>query len=144
MGLELYNAPEGACGLVTSGGTESIFIACLAYRQQGRERGITKPNIVCSNNTHCGFDKACFYLGIEIRKVPLLPNFECDVEGIRSLIDSSTVALVTSSPDFSYGKYDPTNVIAAMAKEKGIGCHSDCCLGSFVGVFAEEAGFKQP
>lgn len=75
--------------------------------------------------------------------MPLLKNFECDVNGIKKNINSNTVALVASSPDFSYGKYDPVKVIAQMAKERGIGCHSDCCLGSFIGVFAEEAGFKQ-
>ena len=30
--LNLYNAPDGACGLAPSGGTESIILAMLAYR----------------------------------------------------------------------------------------------------------------
>lgn len=47
MALDLYHAPkESACGLGTSGGTESIILACLAYREAGRRKGITKPNIV--------------------------------------------------------------------------------------------------
>jgi len=42
----------------------------LAYRQWGlNERGITKPNIVASVTAHAAFDKACFYFGIELRKV---------------------------------------------------------------------------
>jgi sphinganine-1-phosphate aldolase len=32
MTLTLFNAPQGACGLSTSGGTESIILAMLAYR----------------------------------------------------------------------------------------------------------------
>jgi sphinganine-1-phosphate aldolase len=45
--LGLFNGPEGACGLTTSGGTESIIMAVLAYRQWARiEKGITKPNLV--------------------------------------------------------------------------------------------------
>ena len=32
MTLELHHAPEGACGLAPSGGTESILIAMLAYK----------------------------------------------------------------------------------------------------------------
>jgi sphinganine-1-phosphate aldolase len=35
-------------------------------------------------------------------------------------------------------------VIAKFAKERGIGCHSDCCLGSFISVFSKEAGFNLP
>lgn len=36
MTLTLFNAPAGGCGLTTSGGTESILIAMLAYREWGR------------------------------------------------------------------------------------------------------------
>lgn len=31
-----------------------------------------------------------------------------------------------------------------MAQEYGINCHSDCCLGSYINPFTEEAGFKLP
>jgi sphinganine-1-phosphate aldolase len=55
--------------LVTSGGTESIILALLAYREIAAERGVKTPNIVMSNTAHAAFDKACFYFGIELRKV---------------------------------------------------------------------------
>jgi sphinganine-1-phosphate aldolase len=48
INCRLFNGPPTACGLLTSGGTESIFITVLAYREQGRKRGIKKPNIVVS------------------------------------------------------------------------------------------------
>jgi len=51
--------------------------------------------------------------------------------------------VVASGPDYPYGNFDPTPEIAALAKKWGIGCHSDCCLGSFINPFAEKAGFKQ-
>lgn len=86
MTLELFKAPEGACGLNTSGGTESIIIAVLAYREWGKKRGITRPNIVAPQTAHVAFDKACFYFDIELRKVPHV-NFKADVEGMRKLID---------------------------------------------------------
>jgi sphinganine-1-phosphate aldolase len=81
---------------------------------------------------------------MEIRKAPLTSDFRCDVEAMRDLIDSNTVLLVVSCPDYAYGKFDPVPIIAQLAKERGIGCHADCCLGSYVGVFTEEAGFKLP
>ena len=52
--------------------------------------------------------------------------------------------LVTSGPDYPYGNFDPALEIGALAQKWGIGCHSDCCLGSFINPFAEKAGFKQP
>lgn len=65
MTLNMFNAPQDACGLTTSGGTESILLAMLAYREWGRKRGISNPNIVTSSTVHAAFDKACFYFGIE-------------------------------------------------------------------------------
>eukprot|EP00347_Sterkiella_histriomuscorum_P002328 403368575 len=144
MALELYHAPQDSCGLLTSGGTESIFLSVLAYREQGKERGIKKPNIVANQSVHAGFNKACFYLGVEIRIAPLNKEQRCDLNRLFSLVDSNTVCIVGSSPEFSFGSFDPLNEIAKFAKERGIGCHSDCCLGSFINVFAEDAGFKLP
>jgi len=70
--LNLYNGNSEACGVVTSGGTESILLSMLAYKiQASKERGITTPNIVCSDTAHIAFDKAGFYFDIEVRRVPV-------------------------------------------------------------------------
>jgi sphinganine-1-phosphate aldolase len=47
MTLSLFNAnAEKGCGTTTSGGTESIVMACKAYRDWARtERGITQPEM---------------------------------------------------------------------------------------------------
>lgn len=46
--LSLQNAPDGAGAAITSGGTESIFCACLAARELARAEnpGLTEPEIV--------------------------------------------------------------------------------------------------
>lgn len=47
MIAHLFNGSSNVCGNVTTGGTESIIMACKAYRDYGREvNGITKPNMV--------------------------------------------------------------------------------------------------
>lgn len=143
--LDLHHGTKEQCGVTSSGGSESIFLAMLAYREWGRkERGITKPNIVLSNTAHAAFNKACFYLQIEIRKVPIKKDTSCDLKGIRNAIDSNTVALVASCPEYAFGNFDPVDEISKMALRKGIGLHIDACLGSFVNPFIEEAGFKRP
>ena len=46
MVLNLFNAPPGAAGASTSGGTDSILLACLAARQKAAtERNITEPEM---------------------------------------------------------------------------------------------------
>lgn len=143
--LNLYHGDQNACGMVTSGGTESIFQCVLAYREQAKEeKGITRPNMVMPETAHPAFDKACFYLKIECRKIPMTKDFRVDLDGMRRAIDSNTICLVASSPDYAYGLYEPVPQIAALAQSYGIGCHSDCCLGSFVNPFADELGFKLP
>jgi sphinganine-1-phosphate aldolase len=141
--LNLYNGGPDSCGIVTSGGTESIILAMLAYREKAKkERNVTKPNIVMSETGHCAFDKAGFYYQIEIRKVPITKDFMADLDGMRKQIDSNTICLVASAPEYAYGNYDPIEEIAALAASWGIGCHSDCCLGSYVNPFIDELGYK--
>ncbi len=42
-----------------SGGTESILMAALAYRGDGRRKGITRPNFVIGKTGHAAIVKAC-------------------------------------------------------------------------------------
>lgn len=48
MCCNMYNGSPESCGVLTSGGTESIILAMLAYREWGHEKGIKKPNMVLS------------------------------------------------------------------------------------------------
>lgn len=46
MVLSLFNAPPSGAGVSTSGGTESILMACLSARQKAYvERGVTEPEM---------------------------------------------------------------------------------------------------
>src|SRR5688572_13234563 len=60
FGLSLLNAPEGAAGAMTSGGTDSIVMAVKAARDHARaKRGLSKGlNIVAPSTVHPAFDKA--------------------------------------------------------------------------------------
>lgn len=47
MVLNVFHAPPGGAGVTTSGGTESILMACLAARQKAyAERGVTEPEML--------------------------------------------------------------------------------------------------
>jgi sphinganine-1-phosphate aldolase len=46
MVLSMFNAPTGAAGVTTSGGSESILMACLSARQKAyHERGVKEPEM---------------------------------------------------------------------------------------------------
>ena len=65
MTLDLFHAEavtDGTpVGIVTSGGTASIAHAILAYREAGRARGITNPNIVKAETAHPASGKRLSY-----------------------------------------------------------------------------------
>ena len=55
----LFHGGPDMCGTMTSGGTESLILAVLAYRGFAREtRGVTRPNIVIPDSGHVALDKA--------------------------------------------------------------------------------------
>ncbi|CAD7953737.1 unnamed protein product [Amoebophrya sp. A25] len=139
------------CGSMTTGGTESILMAMLAYRNWGRaEKGISRPNIVAPITAHAAFDKAAHYFGIVLRKVPLrgddysLTEGRVHVDDIASRIDSNTVAIVGSAPNYPNGAIDPIPELSALAEKRNIGLHVDACLGGFLLPFMQEAGVPAP
>ena len=72
--LRLYNAPTSGCGLFTSGGTESIGLACLAARNWAFKKGIQWPELIMPITAHSAFDKACDYFRIKLVKIPVDPG----------------------------------------------------------------------
>ncbi len=149
MTLDMLNASAvedtEPAGMVTSGGTGSILHAVLAYRQQGRERGIDRPNIIKPETAHPAFDKAGFLLGVEVRRASIDPDTtQGNMEEIASLVDENTVALVGSATNYGYGTIDRIGELGELALEHGIGLHVDGCLGGFILPWGEALGYDLP
>lgn len=77
---------------MTSGGTESILMACKAYRDWAREvKGITRPEMVLPTTAHSAFDKSGLYLGIRLRHVKVDPNtFQANIKEMKKAINKNT------------------------------------------------------
>lgn len=137
MVLNLYNAPESACGTTTSGGTESLLLTCLAAREYARHtRGISEFEIVAPVSVHAGIDKAAYYFGMKLLHAPLNPRtMQVDLAAVRRLIGPKTVLLVGSAPNFPHGIIDDIAGLSSLALEYGLPLHVDACLGSFVVPF---------
>jgi sphinganine-1-phosphate aldolase len=133
------------CGTVSSGGTESILLAMKSYRDQARaEKGIRKPEMIVPETAHAAFDKAAHYFGIKQVIVPVDGNFRADVEAVRRAITRRTVVIVGSAPAFPHGIVDPIAELSELARLRGIGFHTDACLGGFVLPWAEKLGYPVP
>jgi len=152
MCLTLFNCPlptsaidyQGGGGTTTSGGTESILMACKAYRDRARaERGITEPEMVAPISAHAAFEKAGLYFGIKVHHVPVDPvTRKVKLSAVRRAINKNTIMLVGSAPNFPDGIIDDIPALGKLAVKYQLGLHVDCCLGSFLVPFLERAGFS--
>ncbi len=146
MGLALLNAPAGAAGTFTSGGSESIFLALKTARDWARaEKGIKAPNFVVPRTAHPTFTRAGHLLGVDVVRVPTTRNdFKADVAALEKRIDANTIGLVGSAPNYPFGVFDPIAEIAAVAQKRGLWLHVDACVGGFLAPFARDLGHDIP
>lgn len=143
MVLSLFSAPDGAVGVTTSGGTESILMACLSARNKARvERGVTQPEMILPETAHTAFRKAGEYFNIKVHLVACrAPSYKVHLPSVSRLINPNTVLLVGSAPNFPHGIIDDIAGLSKLAHKKKLPLHVDCCLGSFIIPLLPKAGF---
>jgi glutamate/tyrosine decarboxylase-like PLP-dependent enzyme len=130
-------------GLVTSGGSGSIAHAVLAYREANPN--VARANMIKPETAHPAFAKAGHLFGVDMKIAPVDPiTLRVDLEWVRANVDSNTVALIGSAPNYGYGTVDPITELGALALDHGIGLHVDGCLGGFLLPFGRELGFDVP
>ena len=143
--VESDRAEDQICGTVTSGGTESILLAMKTYRDRAREtRGIARPEMVVPVTAHAAFDKAAQYFNIKMVSVPVDDEYRADWRAARDAITPNTIVLVGSAPSFPHGIIDPIAELSVVALERGVGFHTDGCLGGFLLPWAAELGYPVP
>ena len=64
------------------------------------------------------------------------------IPSVSRLINSNTVLLVGSAPNFPHGIIDDISSLSKLALKRKIPLHVDCCLGSFLVPFLDKAGFE--
>lgn len=144
MTLAMFNAPKDTgCGTTSSGGTESLLLACLSAKMYAyHHRGTTKPEMIIPITAHAGFDKASYYFGIKLHHVKVDPvTYKVDLKEVKKFINRNTILLVGSAPNFPHGIVDDIEGLGKLAQHHNIPLHVDCCLGSFIVAFMEKAGF---
>ncbi|MBA2280480.1 MAG: aspartate aminotransferase family protein [Acidimicrobiia bacterium] len=145
----LVGNPPPAAGCLTSGGTESIFLAVQVARDElfARHPDSGRPAIVTADTAHPAFPKACKYLGVEHVRVPHRQDGRADVDAMAAAADAlgdRAALVVASSPCYPYGIIDPVTELAAMAAERDVLCHVDACLGGWLLPFWSRIGEPVP
>ena len=149
LGGDAVGAPPGTdggvCGTLSSGGSESIALAVKTYRDYFRaKKQIHAPEMVLPSSTHPAFDKAAQYFGVRAIAVPVGADMRADVAAMRAALTENTILVVGSAPSYPYGVVDPIEALSELAFERGIGFHTDACLGGFVLPWAERLGYAVP
>lgn len=145
MACNLFHGDENTCGTMSSGGTESIMLACRAYREIAYSKGIKRPEMVVPQTCHAAFSKACDYFKIKLRLVPVDPvTMKVNPKTMKSYINSNTCMLGASAPNFPNGAIDPIEELSQLALKYNIPLHVDACLGGFLIPFMEDAGYSLP
>lgn len=143
---QLLNAPEGAHATITTGGSESLFLAMKAARERARDLKprITEPELLLTHTTYPVFNKAAHALGINVVQVSSSANYAADLAALASAVTPNTIMLVGGAPPFPYGVVDPLEDLSALAEKHDLWLHVDACIGGFVLPFAESLGRPLP
>lgn len=130
-------------GNMTTGGTESILMAVLTAREWARANRpkISQPEMVLPSTAHPAFDKAAHYFGVKAVRVPVGSDFRADVEAMRQAINLDTVLVAGSAPSYAQGVVDPIVELAGLARQRGILCHVDACVGGMMLPFVRRLGY---
>lgn len=138
---ELMHAPDDYAGMLTAGGTESIFLALLSARERARKKGIRRPELVLPRTGHPAFTKAADLLGLKVRLLPVDEGQCARADLLPRYVNRRTAMIVASAPSYPHGILDPVKEMAAVAKKRNIPCHVDACVGGFMLPWVEELGY---
>ena len=146
MGLDLFQAPGQAVGNMTTGGSESIFMAVKACRDWARTQPRLKApyNIIAPFTAHAAFNKAGDVMDIEVKRLATGENRRADVEAMAAAMDESTIMLAGSAPCFPHGVIDPIAELSELALARDIWLHVDACVGGYVAPFFQRIGRDIP
>ena len=144
MAQDLFHAPEGAAGSMSSGGSESLLLAVKSARDWARaERpGVKEPELLLPVTAHPALHKAAHMVGVKPVVIPVRADFTADVDAAKALMTERTILVVASAPQYPHGVIDPVTELAALAEGRGVLCHVDACIGGFFLPWVEKLGHE--
>ncbi|VDK77670.1 unnamed protein product [Cylicostephanus goldi] len=127
---------------MSTGGTISILLACLAHRNRALKNGVLFPEMIIPASAHAAFTKAAEVFRIRVFQIPVDPiTFKVDLKKMKSAISRRTCMLVGSAPNFPFGTVDDIVEIGKLGLTYDIPVHVDACLGGFLLPFVDAPPF---
>jgi glutamate/tyrosine decarboxylase-like PLP-dependent enzyme len=146
MVLSLTGGDAHSAGNLTSGGTESIFMALKAARDWARfeHPQIEKPEMIVPLSIHPAWNKSAHYLGIKIVTTPVTADFKADVDAVRAAITPNTIIIGATAVTYPHGVVDPIVALGRLARQHNLWLHVDACLGGLILPFLAQLGYPVP
>lgn len=145
MAASLLHGDEQVSGTMTSGGTESIFMAVKAAKEWAKLHKNTKnPLMLLAETAHPAFCKAADTMEFNYKLIKVDSNFQLDIEDLNKQLSTDVVFIVGSAPSYPQGIIDPIEKLAAIAKKQKCLLHVDACVGGFILPFLKMEGFDLP
>ena len=136
--------PEGAGGLLTSGGSAAALDAFVAAREAAGNP--ERPTVYMSDQSHSAQIRAARIVGVRpdcIRMIPIDESFRLDMAAlVRAVGDDraagfNPVAICANAGATSNGAIDPLEDMADFCEAEGIWLHVDAAYGGFAMVTEE-------
>lgn len=132
-------------GSLTSGGTESLFMAVKTAKEWAKRNNKKMPyEILLPETAHPALSKAADTMDIKVVPVKVDEQFKTSLADLKSKLNERSILIVGSAPNYPQGIIDPIEAMAALAKERGILMHVDSCVGGFMLPFLKMEGVDLP
>ena len=136
--------PDGAGGLLTSGGSAASVDAFVAAREAAGNPD--RATVYMSDQSHSAFVRAAMIVGVSrdrIRMIPCDERFRLDVEALASAVardraaGCSPIAICANAGATGTGAIDPLVAMADYCEAEGIWLHVDAAYGGFAVITDE-------
>jgi glutamate/tyrosine decarboxylase-like PLP-dependent enzyme len=146
MVISLSGGDDEVVGSLTTGGTESIFMAMKAARDWARATRpkVEQPEILIPVTAHPAWNKAAHYLGLNVVTVPIGEDFRVDIPTMEGAITDNTIIIGGTAVTYPHGVVDPIDKLGKLAQEHNLWLHVDACLGGLILPFVKRAGYDIP
>ncbi len=137
---DLFDMPDSAQGLLTTGGSLANLIAVVAARTRHAEDRADRATIYVGEHAHGSMRKAARTAGIaatRVRRVSSSPDLRMDPHDLRRQLDEDRRAgfvpacISAAAGTTNTGTIDPLEEIAEVAAEAGVWFHIDAAYGGF-------------
>ena len=137
---EAFGYPEGARGILTSGGSMSNFSAIVTARTAKLSEDFLDGALYVTEQTHLSVAKAARLAGFPARAVRIVPTDDAlrmDARALKTMIESDRIAgmrpfcVVASAGTTNTGAVDPLPEIADICRDEDLWLHADGAYGGF-------------